>query len=38
MDGIVYGVAVSLGFATYENYDYVFGSFRMEKMVLLLKM
>lgn len=24
MDGIVYGVAVSLGFATYENYDYVF--------------
>ena len=24
MDGIVYGVAASLGFATYENYDYVF--------------
>ena len=24
MDGIVYGVVVSLGFATYENYDYVF--------------
>ena len=24
MDGIVYGVTVSLGFATYENYDYVF--------------
>ena len=24
MDGIVYGVAVSLGFATYENYDYVY--------------
>ena len=24
MDGIVYGVAVSLGFATFENYDYVF--------------
>ena len=24
MDGIVYGVAVSLGFATQENYDYVF--------------
>ena len=24
MDGIVYGVIVSLGFATYENYDYVF--------------
>ena len=22
MDGIVYGVTVSLGFATYENYDY----------------
>ena len=24
MDGVVYGVAASLGFATYENYDYVF--------------
>ena len=24
MDGIVYGVTVSLGFATFENYDYVF--------------
>ena len=24
MDGIVYGVVASLGFATYENYDYVF--------------
>ena len=24
MDGIVYGVVVSLGFATFENYDYVF--------------
>mgnify|MGYP001272091025 FL=1 len=24
MDGIVYGVVVSLGFATYENYDYVY--------------
>ena len=24
MDGIVYGVAVSLGFATLENYEYVF--------------
>jgi len=24
MDGIVYGVAISLGFATYENYDYVY--------------
>ena len=24
MDGIVYGVTVSLGFATYENYSYVF--------------
>ncbi len=24
MDGIVYGVAVSLGFATFENYEYVF--------------
>ena len=24
MDGIVYGVAVSLGFATFENYDYVY--------------
>ncbi len=24
MDGIVYGVAVSLGFATYENYEYVY--------------
>ena len=24
MDGIVYGVTVSLGFATYENYDYVY--------------
>tara|TARA_B100001121_G_scaffold197020_1_gene172267 strand:+ start:18 stop:698 length:681 start_codon:yes stop_codon:yes gene_type:complete len=24
MDGIVYGVTVSLGFATLENYDYVF--------------
>ena len=24
MDGIVYGVTVSLGFATYENYEYVF--------------
>ena len=24
MDGLVYGVVVSLGFATYENYDYVF--------------
>ena len=24
MDGIVYGVVVSLGFITYENYDYVF--------------
>ncbi len=24
MDGIVYGVTVSLGLATYENYDYVF--------------
>lgn len=24
MDGIVYGVCVSLGFATYENFDYVF--------------
>ena len=24
MDGIVYGVTISLGFATYENYDYVF--------------
>ena len=24
MDGIVYGVTVSLGFATYENYNYVF--------------
>jgi len=24
MDGIVYGVLVSLGFATYENYDYVY--------------
>ena len=24
MDGVVYGVVVSLGFATYENYDYVF--------------
>ena len=26
MDGIVYGVAVSLGFATYENIDYVFNA------------
>jgi RsiW-degrading membrane proteinase PrsW (M82 family) len=25
MDGIVYGVCVSLGFATYENFDYVFN-------------
>ena len=24
MDGIVYGVTVSLGFATLENYEYVF--------------
>lgn len=24
MDGIVYGVTVSLGFATFENFDYVF--------------
>ena len=24
MDGIVYGVTVSLGFATFENYEYVF--------------
>ena len=24
MDGIVYGVVVSLGFATYENYDYIY--------------
>ena len=24
MDGIVYGVTISLGFATFENYDYVF--------------
>ena len=24
MDGIVYGVIVSLGFATYENYTYVY--------------
>ena len=24
MDGIVYGVCVSLGFATHENFDYVF--------------
>ena len=24
MDGLVYGVAVSLGFATYENYTYVY--------------
>ena len=24
LDGIVYGVTVSLGFATYENYDYVY--------------
>ena len=24
MDGIVYGVVASLGFATYENYDYVY--------------
>ena len=24
MDAIVYGVVVSLGFATLENYDYVF--------------
>lgn len=24
MDGLVYGVTVSLGFATYENYSYVF--------------
>lgn len=27
MDAIVYGVAVSLGFAAYENYDYVMISF-----------
>ena len=26
MDGIVYGVVASLGFATYENYDYVLVS------------
>ena len=25
MDGIVYGVAASLGFATYENYYYVYS-------------
>ena len=24
MDGLVYGVTVSLGFATYENYTYVY--------------
>ena len=24
MDGLVYGVVVSLGFATYENYTYVY--------------
>ena len=24
MDGLVYGVVVSLGFATYENYSYVY--------------
>ena len=24
MDGLVYGVVVSLGFATYENYAYVY--------------
>ena len=26
MDGLVYGAVVSLGFATYENYDYVYRS------------
>ena len=27
MDGIVYGVLISLGFATFENYEYVYVYF-----------